>query len=404
MKRVLVIDEALPFPADSGKRIRTTELLRRLTDAFHITLAYHDEGDTPAEAVAAARDAGLHLLPVPRRKLRKRGLRFAWDLLRNVFLRVPYMVMGHRTKAMREVVAQHLDQVGADLIHVEWTPLVANVPPTDVPVCISAHNVEADIWRRYRENERLGPRKAYIALQHRKVLRFEREALRNADAVTAVSEHDGERIRTWARQPHTTVVPNGVNAAYFSRPDDAQVNAHEILFVGSLDWRPNLDAITWALEALVEPLRARCPKARWTVVGRNPPAWLLERCAAVDGVTVYGSVPDVRPYMARAALCAVPLRIGGGSRLKICEALSMALPVVSTPVGAEGLDLGDGITLAETADAFVGALAATLADPEAAGQQAVRGRTRVMERYEWGRIAPIQARAWQEAIARGGRS
>lgn len=402
MKRVLVIDEALPFPADSGKRIRTTELLRRLTSDFAVTLAYHEEGDTPPEAIEAARDAGLALLPVPRSKLEKRGIRFAWDLLRNVFLSVPYMVMGHRTRALQDAVAAHVRETGTDLIHVEWTPLVANVPPDlGVPVCISAHNVEADIWRRYKENERSLPRKAYIALQHRKVRRFEQQALRSAQAVTAVSEHDGERIRSWTGQAHTTVVPNGVNAGYFARQPDAVVDRHEILFVGSLDWRPNLDAATWYLDALHEPLRERCPQAHLTIVGRNPPAWLLERGAATEGVEVHGSVPDVRPYMARSAICAVPLRIGGGSRLKICEALSMARPVVSTSVGAEGLVLGDGITIADGAEAFVDALAATLDDPAAAAQQAERGRARVMERYEWDRIAPLQAAAWHDAIDRG---
>ena len=276
MKRVLVIDEALPFPADSGKRIRTTELLRRLTETFHVTLAYHDEGDTPEAAVEAARAAGLDLLPVPRKKLKKKGLAFGWDLLRNVFLRVPYMVMGHRTKAMRNAVAKHVAQ-GVDLIHVEWTPLVANVPAgVGVPVCISAHNVEADIWRRYKENERSLPRKAYIALQHRKVRRFEQRALGAADAVTAVSEHDGERIRSWAGQAHTTVVPNGVNAEYFARQPDATIERNEILFVGSLDWRPNLDAITWTLDALLGPTSRACAR-RSVERGRPQPAGLAAR-------------------------------------------------------------------------------------------------------------------------------
>lgn len=402
MKRVLVIDEALPFPPDSGKRIRTTELLGRLAKEFEVTLAYHDEGDTPAEAVAAAEVAGLTLLPVPRKALTKKGVRFAWDLLRNVFLRVPYMVMGHRTAAMRAAVTRHLAQHGADLIHVEWTPLVANVPEgVGVPVCISAHNVEADIWRRYKENERSLPRKAYIALQHRKVVRFEKAALGRADAVTAVSEHDGARIRDWAGQAHTTVVPNGVNAEYFARQPDTPIAPHEILFVGSLDWRPNLDAVTWTLDVLEPALRARRPDVHVTIVGRNPPAWLLERTRDLTGVTVHGSVPDVRPFMARAAICAVPLRIGGGSRLKICEALAMARPVVSTTVGAEGLALGDGITIADGAEGFVDALVRTLDDPAAAQAQAERGRARVMETYEWGCIAPHQARAWHEAIARG---
>ena len=396
MTRVLVIDEALPHPPDSGKRIRTWELLTRLTDQFEVTLAYHDEGQTPPEAVAAARDAGLDLLPVSRAPLKKRGLRFAWDLGRNLLLRVPYMVMAHRTRAMREAVRAAHTARPFDVAHVEWTPLVANLGadwPT--PVCIAAHNVESDIWRRYLENEKGFARRRYIAVQYRKVQRFEQQALRDASAVTAVSEQDGDRIRTWAGQEDVVVVPNGVNAAYFAPDPTTQRAPHEIVFVGSLEWRPNLDGMVWFFDEVLEPLRARCPDVTLSIVGRNPPAWLEARAATLGGVTVHGSVPDVRPYVARAAVSAVPLRIGGGSRLKICESLSMETPVVSTAVGAEGLSLPGGVVIADEAAAFAAALAEALEDPAAAMTCAQKGRSQVLERYEWGTIAPLQAELWQ---------
>lgn len=395
MTRVLVIDEALPYPPDSGKRIRTWELITRLAGDFDVTLAYHDDGTTPADAVAAARDAGLTPLAVPRKPLKKRGLRFAWDLFRNLPMRVPYMVMGHRTKAMQEAVAQAHAVSPFDVVHVEWTPLAANVPPgVRRPVVIAAHNVESDIWRRYRENEKKFLRRQYIGIQHNKVRRYERAVLGIASAVTAVSENDASHIRQWTGNANVVTVPNGVNADYFAADPDTAVDPDEICFVGSLDWRPNLDGVVWFLDEVLEPLRARHPGAKVTVVGRNPPSWLLERVAKVKDVEVHGDVPDVRPFVRRAAISAVPLRIGGGSRLKICEALSMARPVVSTRVGAEGLELGDGVTIADDAADFANALADTLADPEAAAAQAARGRERVMATYEWGRIAPIQAELW----------
>ncbi len=399
--RVLVVDEALPIPANSGKRIRTVELLRRLAKDHEIVFVAPEESPSPPADVATMRGYGIDVRLVPRRPLVKRGPRFAWDLLRNVFLRVPYMVMGHRVAAVRDEVAQLADSWKPDLIHVEWTPLVVNVEDRlGIPIVISAHNVESDIWARYLAAERKWLRRMYIGLQCRKVERFERAALAAAGAVTAVSAKDGERIRTWAGQAHVTVVPNGVDAAYFAPQRGSQVAPHEMLFVGSLDWRPNHDGVLWFLDDVFPKIRARVPDATLSVVGRAPPAWFTEQVSRVGGVTVEGSVPDVRPYLARAAVTVVPLRVGGGSRLKICEALAMERPVVSTTVGAEGFDVGAGVVRADEPAAFADAVVATMENAAASDADARIGRERVLATHEWGTIAPRQARAWAEAVAR----
>lgn len=402
---ILVVDEALPYPPDSGKRIRTFELLRRLADAFAITFVYHREGGADAEAEAAFREAGIEPLPVDRKPLVKHGVRFAWDLGRNLLLPVPYMVMAHRTRALRDAVRRAIQRRPPAVVHAEWTPLVANVP-TDagVPVCISAHNVETLIWERYQENESSFARRAYIGTQVRKVRRFERRAFAAADGVIAVSEADADTIRAWRGRDDVDVVPNGVDAAGFAPRPDAAVNPGELLFVGSLDWRPNLDAVTWFLDEIWARIRAAQPGAHFTIVGRHPPAWLVQRAAAEDSIALEASVPDVKPYVARAAAAIVPLRIGGGSRLKICESLAMARPTVSTAVGAEGLALGDGITIADGAAAFADAVLGVLADPDAAAAQALRGRERVLARYAWDRIAPLQAAVWRRLAAGGGQA
>ena len=403
--RVLVIDEAFPYPTDSGKRIRTFETLRRLSADFEVALAFHEDAEaasSKAERDEAARGAGIRTVAVPRRPLRKSGLRFAWDLFRNLFLPSPYMVMAHRTRALRRRVREEVASSRPDLVHVEWTPLVANVPrDLAVPVVVSAHNVESDIWRRYGETGGSLPRRAYVAIQAAKVRRFERRALAAADAVLAVSAGDAERIRSWTGQAHVTVVENGVDAERFAPDPSAPVDPDETLFVGSLDWRPNQDAVAWFLDEVLPRVRAGRPSATFRVVGRSPPSWLAARVAAVAGARLDASVPDVRPFVAGAALSIVPLRIGGGSRLKICEALAMGRPVLSTTVGAEGLEVGDGILLADGAEAFAAAVVAALSDPAGCAARAACGRARVLERHEWGRIARVQADAWREAIARG---
>jgi glycosyltransferase involved in cell wall biosynthesis len=402
--KVLVLDEALPYPPDSGKRIRTWALLTRLAREVDITLCVHAEAPIPEEAAAACAAAGLRLLPVPRPPLVKKGPRFAWDLFRNLFLGVPYMAMAHRTAAMRDAALVAVTKDRPDLIHVEWTPYAANVPPArGIPVVVAAHNVESEIWRRYRHEERSLLRRAYVAIQHKKVARFERAVLATADAVTAVSDGDAERIRTWTGQSDVTVVENGVDGTAFAPRDDVPTDPATALFTGSLDWRPNQDAVTWYLEAIHPLVRARSPEARFAVVGRHPPAWLVARVRGVGGAEVHGSVPDVRPFVARATVNVVPLRIGGGSRLKIPEALAMARPVLATTVGAEGLDLGDAVVLRDEPAAFADAVLDAFTHPDAWAARARAGRERVLARHEWGRIAPKQLAVWRRVAGRGRR-
>lgn len=397
--RVIAVDEALPYPPDSGKRIRTFELLRRVARAHEVVLVVPTEG--PPEGVGEVEATGIEVVTVPRRPLVKRGARFALDLLRNVPMRVPYMVMGHRLAAVRARVAALARDRRPDVVHVEWTPLVANVPDgLGVPVVVSAHNVERDIWARYREAERSAVRRAYVALQHRKVARFERRALAEAAAVVAVSEGDAATIRAWTGQRHVTVVPNGVDGARFAPVPGAAAGSRELLFLGSLDWRPNQDGVVWFLDEVWDRVRAAVPDARFQVVGRAPPPWLVARCRRAPATACDGSVPDVRGFVARAAAVVVPLRVGGGSRLKICEALAMGRPVVSTTVGAEGLDVADGADLADGAAAFAEAVVAVLRDPTRAEARAAHGREVVLARNEWGRVAPRLVDAWAGAVER----
>ncbi len=402
MKHIVVIDENLPFPADYGKSIRTTELLTRLLGEFRITLAYHDMGATKAEGIEQAQDAGFTLLPVKKPPLHKQGLPFAWDLLRNIPLADPYMVMAHSSHDMRQAMAKLLaSNDPPHLLHVEWTPLYANVVGlADWPVTIAAHNIEAQIWHRYLQNERSLLKRWYISLQYRKVRRFEAMALKNATGVIAVSDQDGTHIRQSLQQRHVTVVPNGVNSRYFAPQPEMQVDPEQIVFVGSLDWRPNQDGVRWFLEAVLPKVRKERPDVHLALVGRNPPDWLHRLARTTPGVELHASVPDVRPFVAASAAMVVPLRIGSGTRLKICEALAMERPVVSTTVGAEGLDLGDGIICADQPADMARCICQLLAAPREAVAMARRGRQRVLAHYDWDVCAPLQAVAWHNAIER----
>jgi glycosyltransferase involved in cell wall biosynthesis len=217
--------------------------------------------------------------------------------------------------------------------------------------------------------------------------------------VVACTPDDAALIREQFGQPAVDVVENGIDRAYFERVTPNR-DPNVILFLGALDWRPNLDAVGVLLERIFPAVRAAHPAARLWVVGRNPPAGLPQRIAATPGAELHADVADVRPYLGGAGVMVVPLRIGGGSRLKILEALATALPVVSTRVGAEGLSLTRDEDLVVTVglEGVSDALVQALREPGPALAMADRGRAVVLERYDWEPMALKLEAVWETAL------
>src|SRR5262249_6015225 len=225
----------------------------------------------------------------------------------------------------------------------------------------------------------------YVRKQQRKFQRFERWAYSAATRAIAVSEADAELMRTEFGVARPEVVENGVDVAYFRPQRDVDRDPARLLFLGSLDWRPNLDAASLRRGDIFPRVKAKVPPAPLALVGRRPPEWLKARAAATPGVRVFADVPDVRPFLATCGMLVVPLRIGGGSRLKILEALATETPVVSTRIGAEGLQLAPGrdLTVTDTPDEMAAAILHMIRNPAPAQETAEQGRHRVLARYSW---------------------
>jgi glycosyltransferase involved in cell wall biosynthesis len=218
--------------------------------------------------------------------------------------------------------------------------------------------------------------------------RFEKLAFGRTDAVTAVSEADAEWIRKSGSRAAVEVIENGVDLDFFTNHETADVKEDYLVFTGSMDWRPNQDAAEFFVREIFPLLRAARPAIEAVFVGRNPPHHIA-RLGQVPGITITGTVEDIRPYIRRAAVYIVPLRVGGGSRLKILEAFAMEKPVVSTSIGAESLAVSHEkeLLLADGPEQFASAIVRLLDDRALAGRLAAAGRRLVVERYGWDQLS-----------------
>jgi glycosyltransferase involved in cell wall biosynthesis len=405
--QIVIIDGDVSYPATSGRRLRTLQLMQRLAQHHQITYVGRCAAGSVEDRLAPdyLRERGIEPVLVHDPAPSARGPRPCTRTARDLFSPLPCAVASHRSPAMAAAVAAVAERQQVDLWQCEWTPYLGVVPRDHgAPRLLMAHQVDSVVWRRRYEKAAWGPTKLYLRSQWRKFERYEYDTLVWADEVVAVSADDADVIATRFAQPDVDVVENGFERAYFANVSGPR-QAGTILFLGALDGGPNIDAVEVLLQRVFPQVRRLTPEARLWIVGRNPSPGLAARIARTPGAELHANVPDVRPYLAKAAVMAVPLRLGGGSRLKVIEALACGLPVVSTRVGAEGLSLtpGEHYEAAEESS-LAGALAAVLKAPEAALAQAERGRQLVHERYDWDMLAQKLEEVWERCATRPPRS
>jgi glycosyltransferase involved in cell wall biosynthesis len=391
---VLVLDEWVPYPPDTGKRVRTWNLLRRLARWHRISLLCY--GEPEGEVASAVRSAGIHLHTVTP-LAGKDAWRLYPRLAANLFSPYPFSVKKHYTRRFRKRLKDLLDEEHFDLVHCEWAPyarFLSNVGR--IPTIVMAHNIESQIWSRRARQSRTVAERAFFSSQARKMESFERRALTRAGRVAVVTALDGEQLAAWGVR-HISLVENGVDLDQFVPAEETPLLGH-ILFCGSLDWDPNLDALDFLLEEIMPPLIQRLPGVKLRIVGKGPSSSLRKRLAGRANVEFVGEVSDVRPYLAQTSVVVVPLRIGGGSRIKILEALAMGKAVVSTSIGAEGLAVSDGVhlVLADTPAEFASRAVELLTSPQESRRLGENGRRLVVDRYSWDRAAKAMESAWRQ--------
>ena len=356
--------------------------------------------DDPAGLAAALGPAArIESLPfaVP-----KRGTgAFARALACSWFTRYPVDLWKWREARVERRVRELVTAGSFDVVVADFLFAIANVPAAlPVPLAFFEHNVEYLIWKRLADVETRAWRRALLGIEWRKVRRAEAQACARAAITIAVSDEDRTLLEQDAPDTHLVTIPTGVETSYF-QPDDEHERPDHLVFSGSMDWYPNEDAVIHFVESIWPRIRQARPFATFTIIGRHPSP-RVRALGATPGVQVSGTVDDVRPLIAEGAVYVVPLRVGGGTRLKIFEALAMGKAVVSTTIGAEGLGVTPDrhLVLADDPVVFADAVIALLGDRAGRRALGAEGRRIVVEQYSWARVGQEFERHLRDAATR----
>jgi polysaccharide biosynthesis protein PslH len=393
--RILWVKADKLLPVQNGGNIRTYHVLRYLSARHELTFySYYGGAPDPGYERELQRQLpGAVAVCTGKRELSgaARGL----DYLAHLSAQPPYAVGRFAHAKVRKQLQAWFRERRFDVAVCDFLDAAVNFPGRlNVPSVLFQHNVESEIWRRHAATAGNPAKKMMYRLEFRKMLRFERSAVRKFQHVIAVSENDRSLMTQWVDGDRVTVVPTGVDLAQY-RPDpaacdrtasDSNAFAPLVTFVGAMDWEPNVDGVEYFCGEVWPAIKGEVPRARFRIVGRNPGRRVQKWASNSkdDSIEVTGRVPSVVEHLRQSAVVIVPLRIGGGTRLKIYEAMAAAKAVVSTTVGAEGLDVHDGrdIMLADDARSFAQAVVMLLRDPELR-RRYEKAAAETAARYDW---------------------
>ena len=404
-KRILILTPQLPYPPWQGTAIRNYNLIVHLAARHRLhLLCFLQEGDELSSDSPLFRHCQrIETLPAPQRTLAQR-------LQTTAFSPLPDMALRLASRAFQERLADLIAEETYDVVQIEgiemapyglWLrvwPRFANLTPRPLLV-FDDHNAEYLLQRRVFETDVGLPRRwagaLYSLIQWRKLSRFETHVCQQVDGVAAVSQADATALQRLVPGLDPAIVPNGVDLELYdestslAKRGDVLLHPSSLVFTGKMDFRPNVDAVLWFADQVLPRIRAARPGVHFYVVGQKPHA-RLDSLRQRDDVTLTGWVEDVRPYIAGAAVCVIPLRMGGGTRLKVLEAMAMSKAIVSTSLGCEGFAVADGreLRVADTPEDFAVTVLQLLEDE---AQRAALGRTArrfVEDHYSWEGIVP----------------
>jgi glycosyltransferase involved in cell wall biosynthesis len=392
--KILWVKSDLLHPTTKGGHIRTLETLRRLHQRHEVHYVGF-ENNPDGEGVRRSTEYCSKIYPVPHTAPKRTSPAFAAQLVKGLFSSLPVAIFRYQSAEMKRLLARLIAKEQFDSMVCDFVTPAINFPSIASSV-VFQHNVETMIWRRSAETARLLAERKYLDLQARRMFEFEKQVCQAARQVIAVSKEDSRLMKEMFGVKNVAPVSTGVDVEYFT--PTGQEPRKGLVFVGSMDWLPNIDGMRFFCEEALPLVRRERPDCPVTIVGREPTREIRAMAEQDPLLKVTGTVPDVRPYLRGAAISIVPLRIGGGTRMKIYEAMAAQTPVVATTIGAEGLDIHppNDIRIADSPQEFAAQCLALLKDPASARTQALAAWNMVSEHFGWEQVA----RQFEEILER----
>jgi polysaccharide biosynthesis protein PslH len=386
--RILLLTQVLPYPPDSGPRIKTYNMVQHLAQRHEVTLVSLVR--TEKEAADAERLRGLcadvHTVP-----LRRSRARDVYHLARSFVADLPFIIARDHSAELHQLLRNLTARTQFDAIHVDQLNMVQFAFGLPVPrIVLDQHNAVWTIPQRMADHLRLGPKRLFLEIEARRLRRYEAEVCARVDAVLAVSEQDRWALNLAAEEHgvgqarEMAIVPIAIDT-HTERAIPREPNPRRILSLATMFWPPNVEGVMWFAHEVYPLVQAQVPDVQFSIVGARPPHHVRQLAEADPSIEVTGYVDDPRPYIASSAALIVPVHAGGGMRVKILEALARGIPIVSTTIGYEGIDLvpGEHLLVGDTPEQFAAALVRLLQSPAQGAALAAAGRQLVEQQYEW---------------------
>ncbi len=407
--KILFLTPQLPYPPHQGTTIRNYNILKNLAPRHELHLLTFGRPQELKASPLYDLCSRIEIIAPPVRSISRRVIETFFSPLPDMARRLSSPALGDRFAAMARAEKYDVIQIEGIEMANQWLQVASlqvpvshpglNLQPSNLQLATAVfddHNAEYVLQRTAFTSDRRRPNRMHAALysyiQWHKLARFERELCLRARHVVAASPNDARALSALDARICPSVIPNGVDLDFYLPSDEVcakPLAEHSVVFTGKMDFRPNVDAAIWFADEILPSLRREIPLAHVSFVGQQPDA-KVRALAGRSGIEVTGWVADTRPHIADAAVYAVPLRMGGGTRLKVLEAMAMGKAIVCTTLGAEGIECvpGRDLVIADHADEFAQAIAGLMRDPDRRRELGANGRKLVEEKYDWRKIVP----------------
>ena len=404
--KVLWISQNVPYPPKSGVLLRNYNLIRLTSQFAAIDLvAIVKKNAMPSSYAEMAVPELLKFCssvqPV-RLPTEESRFHFWWVLLKSLFTKAPFTVNWASAPVLEEVLGRALSGTIYDLVYFDSISLAGyRQLMTSGARVLNHHNIESQLFERRIAYERNPLKRLYLRLEATKLRRYEAAVVGEFDLNLVVSSLDALRLGEFCAGATTALVANGVDIDYFRPSDAASAEPGHLIMVSGMNWFPNLDAVLYMIESIWPILTSATPGVRLTIVGARPPRHVTELAAKDSRITVTGFVDDIRPYMDRAQIYLCPMRDGGGTRLKVLDALSMGKPIVATTMALEGIGVvpEQDVLVGDTPEVFVRQIQRLIQDQALRQRLSTNGRTFVEQRFSWEVIGQQLQGAFRDAVA-----